>query len=195
MELEPPGARILATEPVAGDARPDAPAGAEFGHLLEHADGDVEEEGKPAQHVIGVHSGVDAVFGVLDRGRERETHGFGRGRAGLLHVLTHHRDRVPVRHPVAAILHVIDENPPRAGLAQPIEHVVSDKVRDVVRLVRGAGDLVERHAPAFGHAQKEGKERERRRVVHRGGNLVDGHTVERRFHVFDRVDDRAAGAE
>ena len=50
VEFEAPGARILGAQPLARQPRPDAPAGAEFGDLLEEADGNVEEEGEAAQH-------------------------------------------------------------------------------------------------------------------------------------------------
>ncbi|MCL5946560.1 MAG: hypothetical protein M1298_00850 [Chloroflexi bacterium] len=44
MELHPQGARILGTEALLEQRRPDAPRGTELGYLLEYAQRDVKEE-------------------------------------------------------------------------------------------------------------------------------------------------------
>ena len=98
MELEAPGARILGAEALARELRPDAPARAELGDLLEEAHRDVEEEGEARQELVRVPAARQAVAGVLDGGRQRQPHGLGRRGARLLHVLADDRQRVPLRH-------------------------------------------------------------------------------------------------
>ena len=44
-------------------------------------------------------------------------------------------------------------------------------------------------------AEGEGQQRERRRIVHRRGDVAERHAVERAIHMVGGVDDRAAGAE
>ena len=126
---------------------------------------------------------------------EREGHRLGRRRAGLLHVLADHRHRVPARHVLAAPGDVVHQHAPRARQREPVEHVVGDVVREVVALVRGAGDLLPVDAAPLGRDQHEGEQRERRRVVHRARDLADVDAVEAALHVVGVVDDDAAGAE
>ena len=170
-------------------------AGAEFGDLLEEADRYVEEESETPQHDIDVHAAIDAVLRILERGRDGEGHGLDRRRAGLLHVLTDDRHRIPARHVPAAELDMVEQDAPRAGQRQPVEHVIGDEMRDVVALVRGAGDRRPRNAAPLGDGEREGEQRERRRIVHRGGDVAERHAVERPVHVIGGVDHGAAGAE
>ena len=175
--------------------RPDAPPGAEFGDLLEEADRDVEEEGEAPQHDVDVHAAIDAVLRILQGRRDGEGHGLDRRRAGLLHVLTDHRYRIPARHMLAAELDVVEQNPPRAGQRQPVEHVIGDEMRNVVALVRGSGNRRPRNAAPLGDGEREGQERERGGIVHCGGDFAERHAVERAIHVVGGVDHGAAGAE
>ena len=56
-------------------------------------------------------------------------------RAGLLHMLTDDRDRVPVRNVTAAELDVIQQHAPRSRQRQAVELVIGDEMRDVVALI------------------------------------------------------------
>ena len=90
---------------------------------------------------------------------------------------------------------MVEQDAPRAGQRQPVEHVIGDEVRDVVALVPGAGDRGPRNAAPLGDGEREGEQRERRRIVHRGGDVAERHAVERPVHMIGGVDHGAAGAE
>jgi hypothetical protein len=62
---------------------------------------------------------------------------------------------------------VVDEDAPRAGKREAEEHVVGDEVREVVALVRRAGDRGQSTPRRFAVREHEREQRERRRVVHR----------------------------
>ena len=58
---------------------------------------------------------VDTVFAVLQGRGQGKSHCLSGRRTGLLHMLTHHGQRIPVWHPLAAIADVIEQNATRTG--------------------------------------------------------------------------------
>ena len=141
VKLEAPRLRIFRAEPLAREPRPQSPAGAKLCDLFEEADRDVEEKSEARQKAIRVHAARDAVFGVLQRRRDREAHRFGGRCAGLLRMLSDHRQRIPARQRLVGKLDVIGQDAPRARQCKPKEHVIGHAVRQIVGLVRRAGDL------------------------------------------------------
>ncbi len=136
-----------------------------------------------------------AVVRVLHRRGQRERHRLGRRRAGLLHVLADHRQRVPARHVLVAPGDVVDEDAPRAGQREPEEHVVGDEVRQVVALVRRAADRAPVDAAPLRRREHEREQRERRGIVHRARCRREVDAVEAGRHVVGAVGHDAAGAE
>jgi hypothetical protein len=90
---------------------------------------------------------------------------------------------------------VVEQNPPSSGQRQPVEHVIGDEVREIVALVRGAGNRRKGYAALLGDGQHEGQQRERRWIVHRRGDVAKRHAVKRPVHMIRGVDNGAAGAE
>ena len=195
VELEAPGGRILCTQALACQPRPNAPPGAEFGNFLEEADRDVEKEGEAPQHEIDVHAPLDAVLRILHGRREGEAHRLGRRRSRLLHVLADDGYRIPVRDVFPAEFDMVEEDAPRARKRQAIKHVVGDEMGEIIALVRGARDRCPRNPAPLRDAECEGKERERRRIVHSGGYRAERHAGQGGVHMLGRVDHGAASAE
>ncbi|MBS1270207.1 MAG: hypothetical protein MAG794_01162 [Gammaproteobacteria bacterium] len=115
MELEAPGFGIPDTKTFPHDALPDLPTGPKLGDLLEKTDGNVEEKRKPLQELLRVQPAGNAILRVLNCCGQGESHRLGRRGAGLLHVLTHHRQWIPVRHVLLGKRDVVHQNPSRAG--------------------------------------------------------------------------------
>ena len=154
---------VLGAEAVARQPRPDAPAGAELRHLLEEADGDVEEEREARQHLVrdpsrapgsrwrtgwpttsvspiasaGVAPACCMCWPTIDSGFHCGNRAGGQRRC----------DRAA--------------RAARPAGASAEEHVIGDEVREVIRLVRCAGDALPGDAAALGDRQLEGQQRER----------------------------------
>ena len=174
---------------------PDAPARAELGDLLEQTHRDVKEKSEARQKGIGLHAARAAVLGVLDRRGEGKAHGLGGRSAGLLHVLPHHRHRIPVGYAAIAEFGVVGEDAPRAGERNAEEHVVGDVVAQVVALVGCAPDRAPVDAAPFCGREQEGEQGKRRRIVHGAGSARQIDAGEALLHVLGGIEHHTAGAE
>ena len=130
-------------------------------------DRDVEEKREATQHVIHIHAACNAVFGILNSGRKRESHRLSRCRASLLHMLADDRNRIPVRNMAPAKFDVVQQDPARSGQRQTVELVIGDKMRNVVALIGRTRHRAPIDAAAPRHAECEGEQGKGRRVVHR----------------------------
>ena len=126
------------------DLRPHPAHRAELGDLLEDVVVAVEEEGEAGSELVDLQAPLERRFDVGDRVGEGERHLL-HGRAALLaDVVAGDRDRVPLRHVLAAVLEDVGGQPHRrlgrvdvvAARHVLLEHVVLD----------GAAQLLGGHA-------------------------------------------------
>ena len=130
---------------------------------------------------------------VGDRVGEGEAHLL-HGRAALLaHVVAGDRDRVPLRHPLAAVGEQVGGQPHRR-LGRVDEVPARDVLLEDV-VLRGAAQLLRLHALLLADQLVEQQQHGGGRVDrHRRGDLGERDAVEHPPHVVDRVDGHAGAA-
>src|SRR5829696_5592488 len=188
------GLRVLRPEALAHDPRPHPAHGAELGHLLEDVVVAVEEERQARAEVVDLEPGVDRALDVGDAVGQRERDLLDRRAALLAHVVAGDRDRVPLRHPLAAVgeqvggqahrrLGRVDEVPARDVL---LEDVVLCRAAELLRLdaLLLADELVEQQQDRRGRVDR-----------HRRRDLVQRDALEHPAHVVDRVDGHAGAPD
>ena len=88
---------------------------------------------------------------------------------------------------------MVSEHAPSAIEVKPKKHVTGDKMRDIVALVRGAGDYGPLHTTSLGQGQQKDEKRKRRRIIERDRRALQRHAVKTDGHVVNGIDCGAAG--
>ncbi len=130
---------------------------------------------------------VERCLHVGDAVGERERDLLRGGRAGLAHVVAADRDRVPPRHPLAAVREQVGDQshrrPGRVDVGASRRVLLEDVVLHGAADVRGADPVL------LGHQLVEQQQDRRRRVDrHRSRDSVERDALEQPCHVLDRVD-------
>ncbi len=183
--------RVVDAVAVARDLVPQLDERAHLAHLLDEAQAGVDEEAD-ATDAAGELTGVDAAALAQeveqpDRGGQREGQLLRRRGPGLLQVIGADVGRVPLRHPVDAVLvHLRGE--PHAGRRREDVRAAGQVLLDDV-VLRGAAQaaLVDAALARQGDVEREQPHRgpvDRHRRV--GAGQVDA--VEQDAHVVERVD-------
>ncbi len=132
VEAESERLRVRRAEPLAHDARPDAPRRPELRDLLEEVVVRVEEEGQARAEVVGRQTGRDRGVAVGDAVRDRERELLHRGRARLADVVAGDRDRVPRRDALRAVREEIGREPHRRARREDVVPARDVLLEDVV---------------------------------------------------------------
>ena len=175
VELEAPGARVCA-EALARDARPDAPAGAELGDLLEQADRNVEEKGEARQegvHVRPPRAVLLAYWMAEDRVKAMASAGV----APACCMCCPTTD-IGFQLGTCRLQNSMWSVRMRARQRDAEEHVVGDEVAQIVALVGGAADRAPVDAAPFCGREHECEQGKRRRIVHGAGSAGQIHAGE-----------------
>ena len=194
MRAQLPRARVAGADPLAHQRGPQAPGGADLGHVLEQVHVDVEVEREARQEAVGIHAARDEVLDVGEAVGEREGQLLGGRRPRLAHVVPADRHRVPQRHLVGAERDQVVDQPHR----RPLRHhplPLGDELLEDVGL-DGAAQALPGHARPLGRDDEHG-ERDRRRARDRQRRRDRGQVdaVEDARHVVGRGDRDAPAAD
>ena len=187
VEAQHEALRVLGTELLTHDPRPDPSGSAELRNLLEQRRARDEEEGQPRGDVVDVEPGRDGGTDVLLGVGEGEGDLLRGRRPGLGHVVTADGDGVPARHLLVAVGEdVADE---AQGLLRRVDvGAAGDVLLEHVVLDR-PGELGALGAVLLGDELVHQQQRRCRRVDgHRRRHLAQRQATEQRPHVVDRVD-------
>src|SRR5215467_8656689 len=103
MEAQHPRFRILCTEAILRDLRPDSPCSPEFGDLLQKIVMNIKEERKSGREIIDVQACIECCLYVRDCVPESESKLLYSCRSGLSDVIAADGDYIPVRYISMAI--------------------------------------------------------------------------------------------
>ena len=149
-----------------------------------------EEERQPRAEVVEGQVRRLRRLDVGDCVGDREADFLRGGAAGLAHVVSGDRNRVPARHFAGAVVERIGDQPHR-GLGRVDVRPPRDVLLENVVLDRTA-DLALVDALLFGDRRIEREQRRRGGVDrHRGSDPIQRDAVEQRAHILDRVDRHA----
>ena len=181
---------VFGREAIAHDASPEAPRGAILRDFFEQIVVRVEEEGELRSKGIDVEPGVNRGLHIRDRIRQRERNFLNGRRAGFADVVPGDRDGVPLGKFCAAPGENIGHDTHRGAHGIYVRAAGDVFLEDIV--LHRAGKFRQAGALLFCNRDIQAKKNRGGGVDgHRSGNVFERNSVEKRLHVFQRINRHA----